>query len=100
MTAIATRRQCAPQDLEYPMRYAELPPDVQQRAIERYRDDPNNSWPRWDEVEHVTEMLVSDLEYEFGIDVQETTHKDAKGRAYNVPEELPAGSILQGQDRP
>ena len=53
----------------YPRPFAELPKRVQELAVEKWQNDPDNSWPRWDDVDFLTESLVNDLEYEFAIKV-------------------------------
>jgi hypothetical protein len=53
----------------YPLPFNACSPKVQERIIEKWRDDPDNCWPRWDEVDQVTEMLEEVLSYEFGIRV-------------------------------
>jgi hypothetical protein len=66
--ATATRRECG-DELEYPLPFSELPPDVQEQAIAKWQDDPDRSWPEWDDVQFLTENLVNDLDYEFGLTV-------------------------------
>lgn len=50
-----------------PTTYDKLPPEVQEKAVERWRE--TYSCPQWDDVDYLTELLVDDLDYEFGIRV-------------------------------
>ena len=70
---------------DYPMPFSE-PMRVQELAIEKWQDDPDQSWPRWDEVGDVTEMLAEVLDYEWGIKVATRTHKNANGPTYEEPD--------------
>jgi hypothetical protein len=80
--ATATRRKCEP-ELEYPLPFKDLPPHVQERAIAEWQDDPEHSWPEWHDVEFLTENLVNDLDYEFGLTVAATCYRRGNGTTSN-----------------
>jgi len=84
--ATATRRECEP-ELEYPLPFKDLSPNVQERAIAKWQDDPNHSWPEWHDVEFLTENLVNDLDYEFGLTVARR-YRLSNGRTSNDGYEL------------
>ncbi len=71
--ATATRRECEP-ELEYPLPFKDLPPDVQKLAIAKWHDDPDHTYPEWHDVQFLTENLVNDLAHEFGIEVSSQTY--------------------------
>jgi len=84
--ATATRRECEP-ELEHPLPFKDLPPDVQERAIAKRQNDPEHSWPEWHDVEFLTETLVNDLEFEFGLTVA-TRFRLSNGKTTNDGYEL------------
>jgi hypothetical protein len=65
--------------LDYPLPYDELPPDVQAKARQWWRDHDG-----YDD-DNMTAVLVEALEYEFGIDVTEVSRKAHDGKRYNEP---------------
>ena len=73
------------QECDEPRSYSELSPEAQARAIERWRDRIGELWDSNDNDE-ITETLVNDLKYEYGIEVSTHTEKGLRGKTYDVPD--------------
>ena len=62
--------------------YSELPPEVQEKARESYRETGRNGV----EDDDLTELLAETLEYEFGIEVNTRSYKAYGGKTYQCPD--------------
>jgi hypothetical protein len=62
--------------------YSELSPEAKERAREWWRERERNDF----NTDGMTEMLVNDLEYEYGIEVSYSTCKCGNGKTYNRPD--------------
>src|SRR5665648_157150 len=76
--ASPTNRRKKPK-VEYPCPYSKLPPEAQKAAREWWRECERADF----DVDGMTEMLVNDLEYEFGIDVSSSTVGGRNGKPYS-----------------
>jgi hypothetical protein len=85
MTTLLEPLDCECEEEEFePRPYKDLPPEIQEKAIEKWRDD---RWNRGDfDTDFITEMLCDDLEYEFGIEVSTSTQKGYNGRTHEHPD--------------
>jgi len=73
----------APSELDFPLPFSELPPELQEQAIESFRN--SRAFCEHDDSEIFTENLVNDLEYEFGLQVQDDTYTIGNGKTRSRP---------------
>jgi hypothetical protein len=91
-TATLTRRKATrtkrgrPAADEYPLPFRELPKRLQERALESFRNsEQSNDWDSTDS-EDLTENLVNDLAYEFGLEVSTRVRQSHNGKTYSEPQ--------------
>jgi len=68
------------EELDFPLPFKDLPPDLQKRAIESFRDS-DHCW-HWDDNDFLQENLAEVLDYEFGLTAA-TRYRLVNGRRDN-----------------